>query len=58
MKFWQSLAFTEPEQLIEYAPICEEGGFAGAFVSDHLFFLDQFEKNYPYNETGDPGFTA
>jgi probable F420-dependent oxidoreductase len=58
MKFWQSLAFTEPEQLIEVAPICEEVGFAGAFVSDHLFFLDQFEKNYPYNETGDPGFTA
>lgn len=58
MKFWQSLAFTEPEQLIEIAPVCEEVGFDGAFVSDHLFYLEKFEKNYPYNETGDPGFTA
>lgn len=58
MKFWQSLAFTEPDQLTAIAPICEEVGFDGAFVSDHLFFLEQFEKNYPYNETGDPGFTA
>ena len=58
MKFWQSLAFTEPEQLTAVAPICEEVGFDGAFVSDHLFFLEKFEKSYPYNETGDPGFTA
>jgi probable F420-dependent oxidoreductase len=58
MKFWQSLAFTEPEQLIAVAPICEEVGFDGAFVSDHIFYLESFEKNYPYNETGDPGFTA
>jgi probable F420-dependent oxidoreductase len=57
MKFWQSLAFTEPDQLTEIAPICEEVGFDGAFVSDHLFFLQKFEKSYPYNETGDPGFT-
>ena len=58
MKFWQSLAFTEPEQLTRIAPICEEVGFDGAFVSDHIFYLENFEKNYPYNETGDPGFSA
>jgi len=57
MKFWQSLPFTEPEQLIDVAKICEEVGFEGAFVSDHLFYPGSFEKSYPYNETGDPGFT-
>jgi probable F420-dependent oxidoreductase len=57
MKFWQSLAFTEPEQLVETAKICEEVGLEGAFVSDHLFYPGSFEKSYPYNETGDPGFT-
>jgi probable F420-dependent oxidoreductase len=57
MKFWQSLPFTEPEQLIEVAKICEEVGFEGAFVSDHLFYPGSFEKSYPYNDTGDPGFT-
>jgi probable F420-dependent oxidoreductase len=56
MKFWQSLAFTETDQLIETAKIVEEVGFEGAFVSDHLFLPGSFEHNYPYNETGDPGF--
>ena len=56
MKFWQSLAFTETDQLIETAKVVEEVGFEGAFVSDHLFYPGSFEKKYPYNETGDPGF--
>ena len=56
MKFWQSLSFTEPDQLIEVAKICEEVGFEGVMVSDHLFYPARFEKRYPYNETGDPGF--
>ena len=56
MKFWQSLAFTETDQLIEAAKVVEEVGFEGAFVSDHLFYPGSFEKKYPYNETGDPGF--
>ena len=47
----------EPEQLIEIAKICEEVGFEGVMVSDHLFHPQSFENNYPYNETGDPGFT-
>lgn len=58
MKFWQSLSFTETDQLIEVAKICEEVGFEGVMVSDHLFHPGSFEKHYPYNETGDPGFTA
>jgi len=58
MKFWQSLSFTETDQLVEVAKICEEVGFEGVMVSDHLFHPGSFEKNYPYNETGDPGFTA
>ena len=58
MKFWQSLSFTEPDQLVEVAKICEEVGFEGVMVSDHLFHPATFEKSYPYNETGDPGFAA
>jgi probable F420-dependent oxidoreductase len=57
MKFWQSLSFTEPDQLVEVAKICEETGFEGVMVSDHLFHPKSFANNYPYNETGDPGFT-
>ncbi len=56
MKFWQSCAFTEPEQLVEVAKIAEEVGFEGLFVSDHLFFPGKLESKYPYSEDGAPGF--
>ncbi len=56
MKFWQSLAFSEPEQLVEIAPIAEAAGFEGVLVSDHLFFPDRLDSKYPYSEDGTPGF--
>lgn len=56
MKFWQSLAFTEPEQLVDVARIAEEVGFEGVLVSDHLFFPGKLASKYPYSEDGSPGF--
>ena len=56
MKFWQSLSFTETEQLVDLARICEEVGFHGAFVSDHLFHAEKLESKYPYSEDGSPPF--
>jgi probable F420-dependent oxidoreductase len=56
MQFWQSLAFTEPEQLIPTARIAEEVGFEGVLLSDHLFFPGRLESRYPYAEDGRPGF--
>ncbi len=56
MKFWQSLAFTEPEQLVECAKIAEEVGFEGVLVSDHVFFPGRLDSKYPYSEDGTPGF--
>lgn len=56
MKFWQSLAYSEPDQLMDIAKICDEVGFDGAFVSDHMFYPGDYEKKYPYTEDGDPGF--
>lgn len=52
MKFWQSLAFSEPDQLLDVARTCEEVGFEGAFCSDHMFYPAQFEDKYPYSEDG------
>jgi len=58
MKFWQSTSFTEPDQLVEVAKICEEVGFEGLFVSDHLFYPEKMDPKYPYSEDGTlPGFT-
>jgi probable F420-dependent oxidoreductase len=59
MKFWQALSFSEPEQLLDAAKICDEVGFEGAFVSDHMFYPGDYENKYPYSEDGKlDGFTA
>ena len=58
MNFFQSLSFTETDQLVALAPIVEEVGFHGAFVSDHLFHPERFESKYPYSEDGVPPFAA
>ncbi len=57
MKFWQSLSFSEPEQLVEIARICDEVGFEGVLVSDHLFYPEKLASRYPYSPDGRPGFT-
>jgi probable F420-dependent oxidoreductase len=56
MKFWQSLAFTEWDQLVDVAKIADEVGFEGVLLSNHLFVPEKFGHAYPYSETGDPGF--
>lgn len=52
MKFWQALSFSEPEQLNDVAKICEEVGFEGVFLSDHMFYPGDYENKYPYSEDG------
>jgi probable F420-dependent oxidoreductase len=54
MKFWQSIAFTEADQLIEVAKICEEVGFDGVMISDHLLHFEQLQSRYPYTADGKP----
>ncbi len=56
MKFWQSLSFTETEQLCDLAQIAESVGFHGVFVSDHVFHAEKLESKYPYSEDGSPPF--
>jgi probable F420-dependent oxidoreductase len=56
MKFWQSLAFTEVDQLVDIARICEGVGFHGVFVADHLYYPENLESRYPYSEDGNPPF--
>ncbi|MFT5441208.1 MAG: putative F420-dependent oxidoreductase [Myxococcota bacterium] len=59
MKFWQALSFSEPDQLVDVAKICDEVGFEGVFVSDHMFYPGDYENKYPYSGDGKlDGFTA
>jgi probable F420-dependent oxidoreductase len=54
MQFWQSLALTEMDELIEIAKIAEEVGFAGVTVSDHLATPREIRTRYPYTDDGKP----
>ena len=56
MEFWQSVAFSEPEQLTGIARHAEEVGFDGLLVSDHLAFPEKLSSKYPYSPDGSPGF--
>jgi probable F420-dependent oxidoreductase len=58
MKFWQSVAFSAPDELLEVARISEEVGFHGVFVSEHVFFPEKLESKYPYQPDGTPLFDA
>ncbi|MFP8878269.1 MAG: TIGR03619 family F420-dependent LLM class oxidoreductase, partial [Myxococcota bacterium] len=44
--------------LVDLAKICEEVGFHGVFVSDHVVHPERFEPNYPYSPDGRPMFDA
>lgn len=58
MEFWQSVAFSEPEQLTGIARHAEELGFDGVLVSDHLIFPEKLDSKYPYSADGSPAFDA
>lgn len=58
MKFWQSVAFASPDELLELARTAEAVGFHGVFCSEHVFFPERLESKYPYSPTGTPLFTA
>jgi probable F420-dependent oxidoreductase len=56
LRFWQALSFTETDQLLDLARICEQVGFHGVFVSDHVFVPEKLESKYPYSPDGSPPF--
>ncbi|MCB1689747.1 MAG: TIGR03619 family F420-dependent LLM class oxidoreductase [Halioglobus sp.] len=52
MKFWQSLAFVEMEQMVELAQFCEELGFHGVSYGDHLVTTQEQVDQYLYQDSG------
>ena len=52
MKFWQSIAWAEAEQLTQIAKFAEEVGFHGAINAEHLFLTKKTESDYPYTQDG------
>lgn len=54
MKFWQSITWTEPDQLLDVARHAEELGFDGVMLSDHGVFPRDVSSPYPYSSNGAP----
>lgn len=52
MKFWQSLAFVELDQMVELARFCEEAGFHGVSFGDHLVTTKEQVDEYLYRDGG------
>jgi probable F420-dependent oxidoreductase len=52
--FWHATAFVEPTHLVELAKACEEAGFAGILVSDHVLHPETITSTYPYQPDGVP----
>ncbi|MGB1139418.1 MAG: TIGR03619 family F420-dependent LLM class oxidoreductase [Halioglobus sp.] len=52
MKFWQSLAFVEMDQMVELAKFCEELGFHGVSYGDHLVTTKDQVDEYLYKDSG------
>jgi probable F420-dependent oxidoreductase len=57
MKFWQSIAWAEVEQLTGIAKCAEEVGFYGAIGGDHLFLSKALDSEYPYTGDGKMNYT-
>ncbi len=52
MKFWQSLAFVEMDQMVELARFCEDLGFHGVSYGDHLVTTKNQVDEYLYRDGG------
>jgi probable F420-dependent oxidoreductase len=56
MRFHQAVAFLETDQLLELCRACDDMGYAGIYVSDHVFYPQKLESRYTYSpyEDGSP----
>lgn len=50
MRYWQSLIFTESDQLLEVAKHADALGYTGVVLPDHVAMPDRTESSYPYSE--------
>ena len=58
MRFWCSLSFLDPDLWLDAARACDENGYHGILVADHLLFPVDLASEYPYSSDGAPGWDA
>jgi probable F420-dependent oxidoreductase len=52
MNFWQSVSFTETEQIVDIAKTAEELGYYGIAFAEHLVTPASIASKYPYTADG------
>src|SRR5208282_3299549 len=60
VRFHQSVTFLPTRQAVPLARTCDELGYGGIYISDHLFNPRQLESRYTYSvrEDGAPGWES
>lgn len=58
MQYCAALAFCEPTEFVALARACEDAGFGGVIVSDHLLYPADLRTPYPYTRDGRPRWQA
>jgi len=58
MEFWQAIAFTEPDQLVDFAQLAEAVGFDGVTTGDHFVTPEKIASPYPYTKDQVPWVRA
>jgi hypothetical protein len=58
VKFWCSIAFLDPDQVLDVARASEACGYHGVMVADHVVFPEKLSSAYPYSANGAPGWEA
>ncbi|MDJ0866353.1 MAG: LLM class F420-dependent oxidoreductase [Myxococcota bacterium] len=56
MKFMTALSFSEPHHYTELARTADVHGYDYLGLSDHVFFPERLESQYPYTGSGTPEF--
>jgi probable F420-dependent oxidoreductase len=47
----------ELDWFVPIAQACERAGYEALWISDHLFTPLEYRRVYPYNDSGEPGYT-
>jgi probable F420-dependent oxidoreductase len=58
VKFWCSVSFLDPSSVLDVAHACDDAGFHGVMVADHLAFPEKISSPYPYASDGAPPWEA
>jgi probable F420-dependent oxidoreductase len=56
MEFWHTTAWLPPTAMAPVAQACDEHGFGGMLLSDHVLFPTELSSKYPYQPDGQPGW--